>query len=256
MSDLYKRFITAIVGVALLIIVLYIGGAILNIAVSFLILVGLYELTRAFNSNDYNIRYAYSIIITLILMIDITVRHSINVTLYSILGLSLFDLLIMRNNVKNICAMAFIMLYLILGFSSLMLIKNNVYIGLIFIISFSSDTFAYFAGNLFGKHKLIPDVSPNKTIEGSIGAILGTILTTYIYLRLFNMNNVLYDIALAVVGSILAQCGDLVASRIKRDLKIKDYGKIFPGHGGVMDRFDSVILVSLVVMLFYNILYI
>ena len=127
---------------------------------------------------------------------------------------------------------------------------------IIFIISFSSDTFAYFAGNLFGKHKLIPDVSPNKTIEGSIGAILGTILTTYIYLRLFNMNNVFYDIALAVVGSILAQCGDLVASRIKRDLKIKDYGKIFPGHGGVMDRFDSVILVSLVVMLFYNILYI
>ena len=121
--------------------------------------------------------------------------------------------------------------------------KGHIYVWLIFIIAFITDIFAYFAGYLFGKHKLIPKVSPKKTIEGSIGGILGSTLVCLGFGYYFNLNLTMI-ILLGFFGSIIAQMGDLFASSIKRYVGIKDYGKLIPGHGGVLDRFDSVILVA------------
>lgn len=122
---------------------------------------------------------------------------------------------------------------------------------LTFIGPWISDTFAYFVGSFFGKHKLIEDVSPKKTVEGSIGGIFFTGVSCVVY-GIILVHAIKADfepsyIALFVIGvviSVISQIGDLAASLIKRHFNVKDYGKIFPGHGGVMDRFDSVFPVA------------
>ena len=120
---------------------------------------------------------------------------------------------------------------------------GKIYVWLIFIISFATDTFAYFIGYLFGKHKLIPKISPKKTIEGSVGGIIGSIVCCILFGYLFKLDLV-HMVFIGSMGSIVAQLGDLFASAIKRYVGIKDYGKLIPGHGGILDRFDSVILVA------------
>lgn len=121
---------------------------------------------------------------------------------------------------------------------------------LIFAGAWITDIFAYFSGVLFGKHKLIPEVSPKKTIEGSIGGTLFCILSFVVFGlivdKFFSMNaNFVFLAISGLVVSILAQVGDLIMSVIKRQYGVKDYGKIFPGHGGVLDRFDSILATSL-----------
>ncbi|MDD4690411.1 MAG: phosphatidate cytidylyltransferase [Eubacteriales bacterium] len=130
--------------------------------------------------------------------------------------------------------------------------------------AFASDIFAYFVGVFFGKHKLCPKISPKKTIEGSIGGVVGSglcfVLYGFILSTQFNAT-VSYPmlIGLGVVCAAISQLGDLIASIIKRQYGIKDYGKLMPGHGGVMDRCDSLIFVAPVIYLFLifvgNILY-
>ena len=121
---------------------------------------------------------------------------------------------------------------------------------LIFLGSWMTDIFAYFTGFLFGKHKLIEDVSPKKTIEGSIGGILFSAASFVVFgiivNKISNLDANLIFLAISgVILSIVAQIGDLIMSVIKRHYKIKDFGKIFPGHGGMLDRFDSISAVSL-----------
>lgn len=125
----------------------------------------------------------------------------------------------------------------------------------IFIGAWVTDIFAYFTGVLFGKHKLIPKVSPKKTVEGSIGGIIFCILGFILYgIILRNIFDIKVDLWLCgIIGcvvSVVSQIGDLSLSVIKRHYGIKDYGKIFPGHGGVLDRFDSIMAVSVVLSIF------
>ena len=122
---------------------------------------------------------------------------------------------------------------------------------LVFIGAWITDVFAYFSGVFFGKHKLCPKISPKKTVEGAIGGALFCMIAFMIYGAVMP-HFVEADISpnylgLAVVGiisSVLAQVGDLLLSVIKRTYGVKDYGWIFPGHGGILDRFDSVLLLS------------
>ena len=126
---------------------------------------------------------------------------------------------------------------------------------LVFVISWVCDTSAFAVGSLLGKHKLIPEVSPKKTVEGCIGGILFSTLFCLLYglgLDLIFKDMTVNYLVLAFCGAVLsvvAQLGDLVASLIKREYGVKDYGKILPGHGGVMDRFDSVLAVSTILLI-------
>ena len=165
-------------------------------------------------------------------------------------------------------------LYVIIGFISVMMLRDigpNFFAGkadgsslgfpvntgkyaylLIFIGAWATDTGAYFVGVLFGKHKLIPAVSPKKTVEGALGGILGCVLGFFIYGlildKIFYVDvNYLPLLVLAVPVAIVSQIGDLIASYLKRENGIKDFGFVFPGHGGVMDRFDSIIAVAPVI---------
>ena len=131
---------------------------------------------------------------------------------------------------------------------------HRAYLLLPFILSFACDTFAYFAGLTFGKHKLAPKVSPKKTVEGSIGGICGNVvcglLFAFVMDRFFG-GSIGYG-AMAILAfccSIVAQIGDLSFSLIKREFGVKDYGRLFLEHGGVLDRFDSVLFVAPVIEL-------
>lgn len=124
--------------------------------------------------------------------------------------------------------------------------------GLIFLCSWGSDTCAYCVGVLFGKHKMTPKLSPKKSIEGAIGGIVGAALLfglyTYYVINPFSPEQIQMNLGsamcLGAVGALISMIGDLAASAIKRDYDIKDYGKLIPGHGGIMDRFDSVIIAA------------
>jgi phosphatidate cytidylyltransferase len=151
--------------------------------------------------------------------------------------------------------------YIIASFGALVLLRDREF-GLYLLIltmygPWISDVFAYFCGRLFGRHKLIPDVSPNKTVEGAIGGVVFCALAAMLYG--FILTVVIGEIAsvnygaLALIGALIAvisQIGDLIMSHIKRKYGIKDYGFVLPGHGGILDRFDSVLgVVPLVVIL-------
>ena len=117
-------------------------------------------------------------------------------------------------------------------------------------ISFGSDTFALFAGMLFGKHKMAPHVSPKKTVEGGLGGVLGGILGVLLLhgigLLIFQETVLgpVHILLLGSIGGIISEIGDLSFSVVKREFGIKDYGKLLPGHGGILDRFDSVTFVA------------
>lgn len=153
--------------------------------------------------------------------------------------------------------------YVTLGFSSLALLRRmgGLYLAIFaFIGSWISDTFAYFTGRLLGRHKLCPAVSPKKTVEGSVGGILFSALVAALFgfiLSHFDLIGEANILWLAVAGAILSvasQIGDLTASLLKREYDLKDYGALFPGHGGVLDRFDSVIAVAPLLLLFITLL--
>ncbi len=150
---------------------------------------------------------------------------------------------------------AVMIIYSGFGFSCMVLLRNIPDSGMIlflltFFIPWVCDAMAYFVGVAIGKHKLIPDVSPKKTVEGAVGGIVGvvTFMTIFAVIMQFGFDrNPNYPVLLllAFVGGFVGQCGDLIASLLKRECGIKDYGNIFPGHGGIMDRFDSNISVAI-----------
>ena len=122
----------------------------------------------------------------------------------------------------------------------------------IFIIAFATDTYAYIGGMLIGKHKFT-SISPKKTVEGSVfGIIMGTFIGSVYYYTFIGGISTSIIILMCLLLTILSEVGDLVFSSIKRYFNVKDYSNIIPGHGGILDRFDSVIFVSLGLLVLIN----
>lgn len=156
---------------------------------------------------------------------------------------------------------SFSLFYIFIGFNAILFIHDcepgGKYLYYIcFLGAWITDIFAYFCGRAFGKHKLIPDVSPKKTVEGSVGGTVFCILVMVIFgfvveklVPEISANLLIFAVA-GVLIAVVSQIGDLSMSVIKRKYGVKDYGFLFPGHGGVLDRFDSVIAVSALLMVF------
>lgn len=160
-----------------------------------------------------------------------------------------------RYQASQIMAALFSFLYAPVMLSFIYLIREgfehgNYLVWFVFLCSWGSDTCAYAVGVLIGRHKMAPKLSPKKSIEGAAGGVAGAALLFVIYTR-FVINRyteaampLLLVAVLGAAGALVSMVGDLAASAIKRDHGIKDYGKLIPGHGGIMDRFDSVIITA------------
>ena len=148
--------------------------------------------------------------------------------------------------------------YVTVSFTAMTLLRymenGGFLVALIFTSAWTCDTFAYFTGRLFGKHKLAPELSPKKTVEGAIGGVVFAILACLVFGVIVDCfadgKAAVYPVLLLIglVCSVVGQIGDLWASLIKREHGIKDYSRMLPGHGGVMDRFDSILAVASVLL--------
>lgn len=196
--------------------------------------------------------YAVSIVFVLLTrltdrFLDVTVMISM-VYLFFLMSAAVFSH--GKFTMVQACQLFAMTLYTTTGFLSIVRLRDLEHGQFIFLLAFLvpwiSDVFAYFTGSLIGKHKLIPDVSPKKTVEGALGGVVFGTLSLLLYgfaVGAFFEAHPRYVglLLMGVVLTVVSQCGDLIASLLKRQYGIKDYGWIFPGHGGVLDRFDSIV---------------
>lgn len=255
------RIITAIVALAVFAAVLIAPPIVFTIALALVILFMLYECYSATKADTaMKVVGFVSAVLMMAVLYGISVAPKYVFPLFAVVIVMIIILHMVlivaehgKNSYKEILSNGFLTLYVVLSMGCAWLAKEmfgTAYMLLIFICAWSTDTFAYFTGKFFGKHKLIPHVSPNKTVEGSIGGVAGTMILSVIYLFALNkvfaldVNWLISGLAVGFVGGVFSQVGDLTASAIKRDTGIKDFGWIFPGHGGFMDRFDSVMFIA------------
>lgn len=184
---------------------------------------------------------------------------------YSLLFLLLLQVLFNKNEknpIKTLSKYSLTYLYTVIPFGILITIpyvnNNHQYAGstllACLILIWSTDTFAYLTGRAIGKNKLFERISPNKTIEGSIGGTLFTFIAAYILSIYFTQYNLYQWLGLSILISIVGSLGDLVESMFKRAVNIKDSGKLIPGHGGVLDRFDSLIYATPFIYLYLQLI--
>lgn len=244
------RIIAGLALVPLLLLVV-LGGLPLYIGEFVIIAIAINEFYKAFKVKEINPIFSLGYIFAFYLLIKNYFGLQMNYTymvMFILFICSIIPMLQCKKNIMDIIVTFFGIFYVEILLDFIILTvksfpNGHILVWLIFIIAFMTDTFAYFSGYLFGKHKLIPNVSPKKTIEGSIGGILGSTICCLIFGYIFKLNLGLM-LVIGSVGSVIAQFGDLFASSIKRYVGIKDYGNLIPGHGGILDRFDSVILVA------------
>ena len=262
-----KRIITSVVALAVFVGILFLPPICFTVALAAVILFMLYECYSATKA-DLGMK-TIGFISAVILMSSIYFFKALewdtfawataSIGIIFIIALHMITVVAKhgKRNYKDILSNGFLTMYIVISMGCVWLTKetfDTATMLLTFICAWSCDTFAYFTGRFLGKHKLIPHVSPNKTVEGSVGGVIGAMVICIVYLlivkNVFDTNmlqwsNVVVEGAVyGLVGGALSQLGDLIASAIKRDTGIKDFGWIFPGHGGFMDRFDSVMFIA------------
>ncbi len=255
------RIISGIVGAAVLVGILLAGQMAVEIAVAAAALIALYEMYRSVGVVKNPVVLLLGGIMAVVLPL-MGGNHSLIfllVILYTIAMLAAMLFNHEKIKVEDMAKTYCLTLYITLFISCIAYIRGMEngasLIWIVLIGSFASDIFAYFVGVFLGKHKLCPKISPKKTIEGAVGGIVGTALCFVLYgvvLSTFLAYDVSYLqlIILGVIAAAISQLGDLTASVIKRQYGIKDYGNLMPGHGGIMDRCDSLIFVAPVVYLY------
>ncbi len=258
-----KRFLSSVVLVIILAVVMIIGGNVLFAFTLLISLIALSEMNKATGVRMKNQKMnALEVVGIMGVLSYYGVRLFANtetyimliVTMTIILSMFVYVFLFPKYHSNQVMASVFAFLYAPIMLSFIYLtrqLESGIYIvWLIFVSSWICDTCAYLVGITIGKHKMTPKLSPKKSIEGGIGGVLGAILVGFIYAFVLIKIGVVTDKfiwvfpVIAGVGAVISQIGDLAASAIKRNHDIKDYGKIIPGHGGIMDRFDSVIFTA------------
>lgn len=264
-----KRIISAIVALAILVPIFIKGGIIFSVGMYVLSMLGLREFLKVKSTKKelpLFIDLISYIVLTLLVLFNINNTELIySVDFRIIAGLFLVFLLpavLYHDRTLYSINDAFYLIggIFFLGASfSLLIIIRNISLDLIvylFLITVMTDTYAYITGRLIGKHKLLESISPNKTLEGMIGGtIFGVAISTVFYTVVINPSiNIFIIIGISLFLSILGQFGDLCFSAIKRYFNVKDFSNIMPGHGGILDRFDSIIFVLLGFMFFISII--
>jgi len=244
------RILSALIMLPLLIIVL-IGGDVLLIACLLVGLMGVREFFNGFKSMGVKPNYIIAYISAGgLYFIDIFCGGSEWYMLW-IFGTVLLCMLYLFNiehrKLEDAMATLTGVFYVIFFSFHITLVEQTDYslmVWLIFITAFGTDIMAYFSGYLLGKHKLCPKISPKKTIEGSVGGMLGSIVFSGIFGFILMPELLVHCLIIGALGGVISQLGDLTASIFKRKMGIKDYGNLIPGHGGILDRFDSVLFTA------------
>ena len=253
------RILTAVVLIPLLfIVVLSLPEIVTAVILGLLLAVASYELLTVTGFVKHVRLNLYSALAAFLVTMW---SHSGMPYVWGVFGLLVFVSLLftemMRNHIK--ISMDMIALCLVAGVLIPFLLSSVVrihmtrmgrfFIMVPFVMALMPDTGAYFVGTFFGKHKLAPVLSPKKTVEGLLGGILAGMISMVVYAMILSLGfklevNYFYALVFGLVGSLGATFGDLCFSVIKRQIGIKDYGSIFPGHGGILDRFDSMVIVA------------
>lgn len=232
---------------------LFLGGVAVRVALTLITLLGIYELKRAIGTN-FNLDFIVTALVVALTFFTILDQAIAIVFLYLLFCL-IMSMIQKGIDIRLFLGNAFSVVYVTLPMFLLMrsIVYTPVKLGyiLIFLVAWGTDTIAYFAGSYFGQRKLAPITSPKKTWEGAIGGTLGAIILSSLFGIIFlDGVSLLGLIVFSLVGSIVSQLGDLALSHVKRSAGIKDSGTFLPGHGGVLDRFDSVFAVTMVYYLF------
>lgn len=264
-----KRAVTAIILVGYAFAMLYLGTAVhygfLDALIMSFAFVGTYEMYHTFRKSEYKNSWGAPLLLCVAIYPlwyflgykGILIALSLSICL----ALAVFTFKA-EMELKDLLATIFSLIYPMALVSLAFALSREFPCGGTFAISFAiflpvfSDTFAYLVGSALGKRKLCPSISPKKTVAGAIGGLLGSVLCAVTFFLLFDLYAVIpvgyvsfsdsvavravVFVVLGIVGGVLAEIGDLAASRIKRTINIKDFGNIFPGHGGVLDRLDSI----------------
>ncbi len=251
------RLLSGIVLIIIALALIITGGDILLAGIGVISMIGLYELYRVFKI-EKSIAGMAGYLLTAVFYCNLKWNFIPDTMIYVIGALVLFMFVYVftypKYKTEQMLA-AFLGIFYVSAMLSYVyqtrVMENGTYlVWLIFLCSWGCDTCAYCVGVLIGKHKMAPKLSPKKSWEGAVGGVAGAALLTVAYGFAFKeaMGTDVKDIwilaAICAVGAVISMVGDLTASAIKRNYDIKDYGKLIPGHGGIMDRFDSVIFTA------------
>lgn len=273
-----KRIIWGALGAALLLGLIWAGSIWFTLAIGLLSVLGILEYSQLLKKQNIRPQTAAMMSLSLLLLalIYISAHYSaLKQTNFIIDGerimcfflflvfLIVFINELLRGNPEqgllNAAANLFGTVYIGFMFAYILMVRlmpggdGLFYILFTILVTWCNDTGAYFVGSTLGKHKLSPRISPNKSIEGSIGGLIGGLICTWVLAFLFH-KRVLPLIILGVLVVVAGQIGDLIESIIKRNAGVKDSGTFLPGHGGLLDRFDSLLLAAPIV--YYTITYI
>lgn len=281
---MFKRAVTAIILVGYAFAMLYLGTAVhygfLDALIMSFAFVGTYEMYHTFRKSEYKNSWGAPLLLCVAIYPlwyflgykGILIALSLSICL----ALAVFTFKA-EMELKDLLATIFSLIYPMALVSLAFALSREFPCGGTFAISFAiflpvfSDTFAYLVGSTLGKRKLCPSISPKKTVAGAIGGLLGSVLCAVTFFLLFDLYAVIpvgyvsfsdsvavravVFVVLGIVGGVLAEIGDLAASRIKRTMNIKDFGNIFPGHGGVLDRLDSIMFTLIMFFTAFTFMY-
>ena len=259
---MFIRILSGIIGLIALLPLIIFGGLWLQIGLTIVVIIGMWEFYRAFGEIRAAHIIGLALAVAYIALIDNIFPGFLNLLLLPLLpaillAVSYMAFVVMRRKpykpIGDVSIAVFGFFYIAVTLSTIYILREGMgmfFVWLVFISAWGCDTGAYFTGRTLGRHKLAPVLSPNKTVEGFAGGIVtATLLGAAYGFILYNLGKlgfgyILIFALVAFVCSIAGQIGDLAASAIKRSRELKDYGNIMPGHGGVLDRFDSIIFTA------------
>ena len=251
------RLLSGIVLVILAILLIVSGGEVLLFSTLVVSCIGMFELYRVFQVEKSLLALAgYFAAVVFYCNLEWTFLPDILMLFMGFMILLMFIYVFSYPKYKadQVMAVFFGVFYVAVMLSyvyQIRMLENGLYLAfLVFFCSWGGDTCAYCVGMLIGKHKMSPKLSPKKSIEGAVGGVLGSALLTALYCFIFRGPMALTGAEIgilaliAAIAGLISMVGDLTASAIKRNYDIKDYGHLIPGHGGILDRFDSMIITA------------
>ncbi|PLS06548.1 phosphatidate cytidylyltransferase [Neobacillus cucumis] len=259
-----QRIITGVVAAALFLPIVFYGGLPFVLLTYILATIGLYELLKMKNLNIFSINGLLSLIFLWVIIFPKQYHHILSSFFYSKTEVAMICIMLLlaftvitknRFTFEDVSFSILSAIYVGIGFYFFIETREAglVYVFYSLFLIWATDSGAYFVGKAMGKHKLWPEISPNKTVEGSLGGVVCAVIVGILF-SLFSKTipvGLVTLMGITVVLSVFGQIGDLVQSAFKRHFNVKDSGKILPGHGGILDRFDSLLFVWPILNLFH-----